>query len=70
MIEMPHYGAPELIMGQSVGLESDLWSLGILIYEMIYGVVPFAAGSTDPIEIYQKILENNLTFPDPQLLDE
>jgi serine/threonine protein kinase len=38
----------------------DYWALGILIYEMHYGIDPFS--SEDPLEVYRKILENKIKF--------
>jgi serine/threonine protein kinase len=37
------YMAPELIKGGTADLRSDIWSLGILFYEMVSGEVPFRA---------------------------
>lgn len=35
------YLAPEVCTGEPYGLSSDVWSLGITIYELIHGRRPF-----------------------------
>ena len=38
----PAYMSPEIIEGSEVGTKSDIFSLGILLYEMVTGQLPFA----------------------------
>ena len=50
------YMAPEIIRGQPASVQSDVWALGVLLFEMIVGRRPFA-GST-PYEMASNILVN------------
>ena len=56
----PGYMAPEIILNKGYGLGVDWWALGILLYEMICGVDPFADDS--PMKIYENILEGKIKF--------
>ena len=56
----PLYMAPEVIQG-SYGKEADMWSLGVLLYTLVSGYLPFYAKSTN--EVFKKIKECNWTFP-------
>lgn len=46
--------APEVLRGQPVDARSDLWALGVMLYEMVGGVVPFSG--TTPFETANAIL--------------
>ena len=52
VVGTPHYMAPEVIQGKGYGLSVDLWSLGIMIYEFVWGGVPFGEEEEDPYSIY------------------
>jgi serine/threonine-protein kinase len=38
----PDYASPEQILGKSIGVQSDLYALGMILYEMLTGEVPFS----------------------------
>lgn len=60
------YLSPEASTNQKLDQRSDIWSFGILLYEMLTGEVPFR-GET-PFEIIWSI--KNQSLPDPRLLRE
>ena len=57
----PAYIAPEIIKGQEHGLEVDIWSFGVLIYEMLVGKTPF--NDSSPALIYKNVIKGTVSFP-------
>ncbi|HZU00969.1 MAG TPA: serine/threonine-protein kinase [Ktedonobacteraceae bacterium] len=57
----PHYTAPEQVMGAPGNERSDIYSLGVILYEMCTGVLPFQ-GST-PTEIMMQHINTAPTAP-------
>lgn len=62
-IGTPFYIAPELLRGRAYGKEPDLWSLGVLTYELLCDSYPFGDGCNDVNKIYIAVLNANLKFP-------
>jgi cGMP-dependent protein kinase len=58
-----HYIAPEIIAGHGYNLSSDYWSAGILLYELLYGELPFGEEENDAYSIFESILQCKLRFP-------
>ncbi len=50
----PAYAAPELVSGQNyLGSEADIWSMGVLLYALLCGYLPFDDESISAL--YRKI---------------
>jgi eukaryotic-like serine/threonine-protein kinase len=59
----PEYASPELLRGLAVTASSDVYSLGVLLYELLTGERPFAFKSRVPQEILQTILRTEPRLP-------
>src|SRR5918998_305198 len=56
-----HYISPEQAMGEHVGPASDLYSLGVVLYEMLTGELPYDADT--PLGIAMKHVNGHLRPP-------
>lgn len=55
------YLPPEMVEGTDHDATVDVWSLGVLCYEFLFGVPPFEASGHS--ETYKRILRVDLRFP-------
>jgi serine/threonine-protein kinase len=58
-IGSPAYAAPEMIDASTIDHRVDLYSLGIILFEMLQGSVPFTG--TSPVEVL--LMHRSLPFP-------
>ncbi|CAK75388.1 unnamed protein product (macronuclear) [Paramecium tetraurelia] len=58
------YLAPEIVNKSGHSYEVDIWTLGIMIYEMINGFTPFRDSNNDFKMISQNIIENRPVYPE------
>ena len=41
---------PEILKDSKFGIKSNIWSIGLIFYEMIYGFSPYKANDFDKLE--------------------
>lgn len=56
-IMTPRYASPEQIRGETVSVASDVYSLGIILYELLTGTLPYQTASESPMEIARIVCE-------------
>lgn len=65
----PAYLAPEIILDEGYeGFAADVWSLGVLLYAMLQGTVPFKASNIS--DLHKLILKGDFEFPYEENLSE
>lgn len=63
IIGTPHYMAPEVILGKCYGAEVDIWAIGVILFVLICGCLPFGHDLEDPLQVSKAVLKGNATFP-------
>lgn len=53
------YQAPELFKGKKIDYKQNIWNLGIIVYEMLYGILP---PKSKTFQEYQKFTQNDIVY--------
>jgi tetratricopeptide (TPR) repeat protein len=59
----PHYASPEQVRGDPVTTATDIYSLGVLLYQLLTGQRPYGRTATTPQEAVRAVLEDEPTRP-------
>lgn len=59
----PEFASPEQIRNEPMTTASDIYSLGVILYKLLCGQLPFRTKSTAPHEIARAICETDPTRP-------
>ena len=59
----PAYAAPEVLRGEPVGTYTDVYSLGVILYELLAQVHPFDLSGLMPGQIHSRILNHHPERP-------
>jgi hypothetical protein len=62
------YAAPEQVLGDAVTVATDVYSLGVMLYELLCGVRPYRAETTHALE--QEIVRGEIRRPSEVVADK
>ena len=64
----PEYASPEQIRGEAITTASDVYSLGVVLYQLLTGRSPYAAAATSPHELARAICDTDPRRPSSAVL--
>jgi serine/threonine protein kinase len=63
-IGTPYYLSPELISGNRYTSSIDVWAIGCVLYELMFGILPYEAQNI--YQLYYKIKNNSIVIPESE----
>ena len=59
----PMYASPEILRGQPATVASDIYSLGVVLYELLAGRRPFDAAKLSPAALMEAVTQQDAPRP-------
>lgn len=63
----PNYASPEQVRGDPVGTGSDIYSLGMMLYELVTGELPYRIENTHPSAIERTVCDTDPPRPSTRI---
>ena len=64
----PAYAAPEQVRGEPAGTSADVYSLGVVLYELLTGARPYEVQTRSPVEMERVICDTEPQRPSTRVL--
>lgn len=64
--------APEIVQGKGHGFSADWWALGVLVYFLLNGEMPFGSWRESELDTFAKVAKGQLNLPEtlsPEAID-
>ncbi len=59
----PRYASPEQLRGETITTASDIYSLGVILYQLLTGTLPYDIDHCTPAEIERTVCEKEVQSP-------
>ena len=66
----PRYASPEQLRGERLTLVSDVYSLGVILHELLTGLSPYPASAKSRVEVELAVMEGVSTPPSRRVASE